>query len=88
MVYVFGIDMPIMELLLVYAVLSGISLLVLVYEIFKLKSLLLTEKKALTEFETDINRFEAEEKKLEEEERKLAEEEARLAQDEAALEEA
>lgn len=83
--YIFGVDIPIMEMLLVYAVLSGTCLVIMVYELLKLKSLLLMERKELAELGKDVEVLEQEEAKLKAEETKLEEEERILAEEEREL---
>jgi len=56
--YVFGIDLPIMELLFIVGLLFLIALIVIWLEIRKLRKLLLTGEKNIGRFEDDIKKLE------------------------------
>ncbi|MBD3163647.1 hypothetical protein GF323_00435 [Candidatus Woesearchaeota archaeon] len=52
--YVFGIDMPIMELMFIFLMLFFVALLIILLEIRKLRKLILTEQSDIYRFEEDI----------------------------------
>ena len=52
--YVFGIDMPIMEMLFVFGVFYLAALLIIWLELRKLGKLIVTEEKDIVRFEKDI----------------------------------
>jgi septal ring factor EnvC (AmiA/AmiB activator) len=56
--YVFGIDLPIMELLFVFGVFYLAALLIIWLELKKLGKLISTEEKDITRFEKDIKKGE------------------------------
>ena len=64
--YVFGIDIPIMELLFFVGLVYFVSLVIIWLEIRKLRKLLLTEEKDIGRFEKDIKTEEDDISKLEE----------------------
>jgi hypothetical protein len=57
--YVFGIDLPIMELLFVFGVFYLAALLIIWLELKKLGKLISTEEKDIVRFEKDIKKEES-----------------------------
>ena len=55
--YVFGIDMPIMELLFILAVMMVAALIFVVWEIRKLRKLILREQSDINRFEENIGKI-------------------------------
>ncbi len=60
--YVFGIDMPIMELMFIFMVVLMAGLIFLLTEIRKLKSLILIERSDIYRFEEDLKTLKPKEK--------------------------
>ncbi len=58
MVYVFGIDLPLIEILFVYVVLILFALVVLLIELAKLKRLMLIEKSDIFKFTKSVQELE------------------------------
>jgi len=56
--YVFGIDLPIMEMLFVFGIFYLAALIIIWLELRKLGKLILTEEKDITRFEKDIKKEE------------------------------
>jgi len=54
--YVFGIDLPIMEMLFVFGIFYLAALIIIWLELRKLGKLILTEEKDIERFEKDINK--------------------------------
>jgi hypothetical protein len=63
MAYVFGMNIPLLEMLLVFVILLGIGLILILVELRRLGKLLTEERTVLHEFETDLDRFENDEGK-------------------------
>ncbi|MFH1787049.1 MAG: hypothetical protein ABH829_05375 [archaeon] len=82
---VFGFEVSILQLILGYAVLSGACLIFLAVELYKLSSLLLLEKGALSSFSSGLKEFEAEEKKIALEEKRISKDEREIAEEEGKL---
>ena len=61
--YVFGIDIPLMEALFVFFIFFIIGFIIIVFDLRKLKFLIKKEKEDITELEDDINVLEKFEKK-------------------------
>ncbi len=59
MVYVFGLNIPIVEILLILLVLLAVGLGLVWIELKKLRKLLSMERGVLNQFEQDLNRFES-----------------------------
>ncbi|MFC1454557.1 hypothetical protein ACFLQI_00505 [Candidatus Undinarchaeota archaeon] len=83
---VFGIEISIISLILFYSILSGICLIVLASELYRLSSLLLIEKKAVNLFGKDLKKLEDEEKKIAKDEQKIAKEEIEIKKEETRIE--
>lgn len=64
MVYVFGINIPIFEILLVFLVLMAICLALIILELRKLRQLLTEERITVAKFEQDLSRLETDEGKM------------------------
>jgi hypothetical protein len=64
MTYVFGLNIPLLELLLVFLVLSSLGLILIYIELRKLRQLIGEEKKDLREFEANLVRLEEDEDSL------------------------
>jgi len=62
--YVFGIDLPIMEILFVFVVFLTLALIMIWLEVRSLRNLLLIEESDITEFEDDIKKLEGKKKKV------------------------
>ena|SRR3989344_2485181 len=63
MAYVFGINIPLLEIMLIMLVLLGLGLILILIELKKLRQLLTEEKTVINEFESDLARFEDDEGK-------------------------
>ncbi len=61
MVYVFGIDVPIVEVLLILMALLATGLAMILFELKRLRQLLTMERNVLHEFENALQEFESEE---------------------------
>jgi len=57
--YVFGIDMPIMETLFILMLLTIVAFAIVIWEIRKLRKLIMTEQSDINRFEADINKIES-----------------------------
>ena len=64
MVYVFGVNLPLMEILLAEMVLLLAGLAFVLVELKKLRQLLVEEKGVVRQFEDDLARFEKDEGKV------------------------
>lgn len=64
MVYVFGINVPLTEVLLILMLLLTAGIALVFIELRRLRQLIEKEKTALVEFETDLSRFEQDEGKM------------------------
>ena len=60
--YIFGIDIPLTELLFVFVIALFIALIIILLEIRKLRKLILTEQEDIYRFEEDINELKPKEK--------------------------
>jgi len=56
--YVFGIDIPMMEILFVMIILFMVALILIILELRKLRILLFEEEGDISRFEKDINKLE------------------------------
>ena len=63
MVYVFGMNIPLLEILVVFLVLLGIGLVLIILELKKLRQLITEERSDIAQFEADLSRFEKDERK-------------------------
>jgi len=54
-IFVFGVDMPLPELMFIFTMLLVLGLLVTLIEVRKLRKLILTEKADIYRFEEDLN---------------------------------
>jgi hypothetical protein len=61
--YIFGIDLPVMEILFIFALLFLAALIVVWLEIRKLSRLIKEEGTDITRFEKDIDKLEGKKKK-------------------------
>ena len=61
MVYVFGMNIPLLEILVVFLVLLGIGLVLIILELKKLRQLITEERSDIAQFEADLSRFEKDE---------------------------
>ncbi len=68
MVFVFGVDAPLFEILLVFVVLLTAGLIFILLELKKLNQYLMQERSDIGRFERDIGTLEQEEHKLDQEE--------------------
>jgi len=59
MVYVFGVDIPLLEIMLVFTVLLGVGLVLILLELKKLRQLITEEHTDIAQFERDLSRFES-----------------------------
>ena len=57
--YVFGIDMPIMEILFTVMMFMIIALVIIMWEVRKMRKLILTEQQDIIRFESDISKIES-----------------------------
>ena len=64
MVYVFGLNVPLLEILLLFFVLLAAGLAFILVELKKLRQLLAEEKGVVHQFEEDLVRFERDEGKV------------------------
>jgi predicted Holliday junction resolvase-like endonuclease len=55
--YVFGVDLPIMEMLFVFVLLLFVALIIVFFEVRKLRKLILTEQSDIYRFEEDISKL-------------------------------
>ena len=61
--YIFGIDIPIMEILFVFLILFVIGFIIIVFDLKKLRTLIKKEEEEIDEFEQDLKMLENFEKK-------------------------
>ena len=71
MVLVFGLDVPLFELLLVFMVFMTAGLIFILLELKRLNTYLIIERQDLRRLERDLHVLEHEEKKLDADERRL-----------------
>ena len=64
MVYVFGLNVPLVEILIIFLVLLSAGLAFILVELRRLRQLLSEEKNIIHQFEDDLNRFESDEGKV------------------------
>ena len=63
MVYVFGLNVPLLEILLIFLILLAVGLALIWVELKRLRDLLMEERSVVHQFEKDLVRFEADEGK-------------------------
>jgi tRNA pseudouridine-54 N-methylase len=63
MVFVFGLNVPLLEMLVVFLILLGLGLVIILVELKRLRQLLTEERSVVAQFEKDLVRFEDDEDK-------------------------